>query len=145
MLWFAVHNDCLKFMPVDISHTPLHVDADVQIGIFNHVSYIDAFAIVWALCPSGVTMHFSKTLPVLGYGVRALQNIYLPKETDKTKQKQSIVQAIKQRSVILRHFNHETALVPENQLSLHVHGMHDIAALRSLPFVANMCRVLMHE
>lgn len=67
------------------------------IGIFNHVSYLDAFVVVWAFCVSGVTFHFSKHLPVLGYGVRALQNLYLPPDNDKTKQQASMVQLIKER------------------------------------------------
>lgn len=69
----------------------------VQIGIFNHVSYLDAFVVVWAFCVAGVTFHFSQTLPVLGYGVRALQNLYLPPENDKAKQQNSMVQLIKER------------------------------------------------
>ena len=69
----------------------------VQIGIFNHVSYLDAFVVVWAFCVAGVTFHFSQTLPVLGYGVRALQNLYLPPENDKAKQQSSMVQLIKER------------------------------------------------
>lgn len=43
------------------------------LGIFNHVSYCDAFAIVWALCPAGLTFAFTKDIPVLGKGIRALQ------------------------------------------------------------------------
>jgi hypothetical protein len=57
----------------------------------------DAFVVVWAFCAAGVTFHFSKHLPVLGYGVRALQNIYLPPENDRGKQQSSMVQRIKDR------------------------------------------------
>jgi 1-acyl-sn-glycerol-3-phosphate acyltransferase len=67
------------------------------IGIFNHVSYLDAFVVVWAFCVSGVTFNFSKHLPVLGYGIRALQNLYLPPENDRSKQQASMVQLIKER------------------------------------------------
>lgn len=42
----------------------------------------DAFVVVWAFCVSGVTFNFSKHLPILGYGVRALQNLYLPTQAD---------------------------------------------------------------
>lgn len=69
----------------------------MQIGIFNHVSYLDAFVVVWAFCAAGVTFNFSRHLPILGYGVRALQNLYMPEENDKDKQKASMVQLIKQR------------------------------------------------
>lgn len=70
-----------------------------QIGIFNHVSYLDAFVVVWAFCVAGVTFNFSKHLPVLGYGVRALQNLYLPPDNDKARQQKSMVQLIKERLV----------------------------------------------
>lgn len=68
-----------------------------QMGIFNHVSYLDAFVVVWAFCVAGVTFQFSRELPVLGLGVRALQNLYVPKESDKSKQQTSMVEAIKAR------------------------------------------------
>lgn len=62
----------------------------------------DAFVVVWAFCVAGVTFNFSKHLPVLGYGVRALQNLYLPPEVEKgeagkAKQQASMVQMIKER------------------------------------------------
>jgi hypothetical protein len=41
--------------------------------VFNHVSYCDAFAIVWALCPAGLTFAFTKEIPLLGRGINALQ------------------------------------------------------------------------
>eukprot|EP00775_Hariotina_reticulata_P010920 gene10919-11075_t len=68
------------------------------IGIFNHVSYLDAFVVVWAFCAAGVTFNFSRNLPILGYGVRALQNLYLPEDKDKAKQQSSMVQMIKDRA-----------------------------------------------
>lgn len=67
------------------------------IGIFNHVSYCDAFVIVWALCPAGLTFAFTTDLPVLGRGIRALQNLYLPRETDRSKQQGSMVDAVRKR------------------------------------------------
>jgi hypothetical protein len=57
----------------------------------------DAFVVVWAFCVAGVTFDFSKDLPVLGYGVRALQNLYVPTQSDKTKQQNSMVELIKER------------------------------------------------
>ena len=57
----------------------------------------DAFVVVWAFCVAGVTFQFSKELPILGYGVRALQNLYVPKEMDRHKQQSSMVDAIKAR------------------------------------------------
>jgi hypothetical protein len=72
----------------------------LQIGIFNHVSYLDAFVVVWAFCAAGVTFNFSRNLPILGYGVRALQNLYLPEDKDKAKQQSSMVQMIKDRCAV---------------------------------------------
>jgi hypothetical protein len=60
-------------------------------------SAADAFVVVWAFCVAGVTFDFSKDLPILGYGVRALQNLYVPTQSDKTKQQNSMVQLIKER------------------------------------------------
>lgn len=37
------------------------------------MSYADAFVIVWALCPAGLTFEFTKDIPVLGRGIMALQ------------------------------------------------------------------------
>jgi hypothetical protein len=37
------------------------------------VSYVDAFAIVWALCPAGLTFAFTREVPILGRGINALQ------------------------------------------------------------------------
>eukprot|EP00882_Tetradesmus_deserticola_P021779 GHRQ01023577.1.p1 GENE.GHRQ01023577.1~~GHRQ01023577.1.p1 ORF type:complete len:331 (+),score=101.62 GHRQ01023577.1:91-1083(+) len=68
------------------------------IGIFNHVSYLDAFVVVWAFCCAGVTFNFSKHLPILGYGVRALQNLYVPEHKDKASQQQGMVALIKERA-----------------------------------------------
>ena len=44
-----------------------------QIGIFNHVSYVDAFVCTWAFCAAGLTFEFTKHVPILGRGIRALQ------------------------------------------------------------------------
>ncbi|KAF6265277.1 hypothetical protein COO60DRAFT_1623935 [Scenedesmus sp. NREL 46B-D3] len=68
------------------------------IGIFNHVSYLDAFVVVWAFCCAGVTFNFSKHLPILGYGVRALQNLYVPEHTDRASQQKGMVTLIKERA-----------------------------------------------
>lgn len=43
------------------------------IGVFNHVSYVDAFVVTWALCAAGLTFEFTGRIPVLGRAIRALQ------------------------------------------------------------------------
>eukprot|EP00879_Flechtneria_rotunda_P030301 GHRR01032921.1.p1 GENE.GHRR01032921.1~~GHRR01032921.1.p1 ORF type:complete len:307 (+),score=47.18 GHRR01032921.1:1-921(+) len=68
------------------------------IGVFNHVSYLDAWVVVWAFCCAGVTFEFAKRLPILGYGVRALQNLYVPEEADKAKQQGSLTRLIRERA-----------------------------------------------
>ena len=45
----------------------------IKIGVFNHVSYCDAFVITWALCPAGLTFEFTREVPVLGRAINALQ------------------------------------------------------------------------
>eukprot|EP00798_Chlamydomonas_sp_ICE-L_P011193 gene11193-18810_t len=47
--------------------------------VFNHVSWLDAFILVWLLAPSGVALARNASIPVLGSAVRALQTIYIPK------------------------------------------------------------------
>jgi 1-acyl-sn-glycerol-3-phosphate acyltransferase len=79
---------------------------DLQIGIFNHVSYMDAWVLAWSFCVAGVTFNFMKHVPILGYGLRAMQNIYLPPHNDaditidtQAKQPKSVAQMIKERLV----------------------------------------------
>jgi hypothetical protein len=58
---------------------------------------LDAFVVVWGFCCAGVTFNFSKHLPILGCGVRALQNLYVPEDKDRAQQQQGMVQLIKER------------------------------------------------
>lgn len=44
--------------------------------VFNHVSYVDALAIMWLLAPSGVGKSSVSNVPVLKYVVRAYQAVY---------------------------------------------------------------------
>ncbi|KAF8069495.1 Lpc [Scenedesmus sp. PABB004] len=85
------------------------------IGIFNHVSYLDAFVVVWAWCCAGVTFSFSKDLPVAGYGIRALQNLYVPAERDRSKQAGSMAALIKTRAA--QHDMPMLSVAPEGTLS----------------------------
>jgi hypothetical protein len=61
---------------------------------------LDAFVVVAGFCCAGVTFNFSKHLPVLGYGVRALQNLYVPEDKDRAKQQKGMVALIKERWVV---------------------------------------------
>lgn len=67
------------------------------IGVFNHVSYLDAFVVVWAFCAAGVTFEFTSRIPILGKGIIALQNMYVPEERDRSKQASSMVALIQAR------------------------------------------------
>eukprot|EP00879_Flechtneria_rotunda_P016757 GHRR01017539.1.p1 GENE.GHRR01017539.1~~GHRR01017539.1.p1 ORF type:complete len:297 (+),score=50.95 GHRR01017539.1:737-1627(+) len=87
ILWSLYANSC----PAQSGH-------GAQIGVFNHVSYLDAWVVVWAFCCAGVTFEFAKRLPILGYGVRALQNLYVPEEADKAKQQGSLTRLIRERA-----------------------------------------------
>lgn len=55
------------------STTSSTTSTSTQIGVFNHVSYLDAFVITWALCPAGLTFQFAREVPVLGRAINALQ------------------------------------------------------------------------
>lgn len=46
--------------------------------LFNHVSYVDAFALVGLTACSGLSKESNKNLPILGQCIRGLQNIYVP-------------------------------------------------------------------
>ncbi|EFJ51694.1 hypothetical protein VOLCADRAFT_73089 [Volvox carteri f. nagariensis] len=48
--------------------------------VFNHVSYVDAPAIMWLLAPSGVGKSSVASIPVLKYVVRAYQAVYFHEE-----------------------------------------------------------------
>ncbi|GLI63753.1 hypothetical protein VaNZ11_006826 [Volvox africanus] len=48
------------------------------VAIFNHVSWIDAFVLVWLMAPSGVSKESNGRIPVIGQAVRAMQTVYIP-------------------------------------------------------------------
>ncbi|KXZ46933.1 hypothetical protein GPECTOR_39g427 [Gonium pectorale] len=50
------------------------------VAIFNHVSWVDAFLMVWLMAPSGVSKASNADLPVLKHAIRALQNVFIPYE-----------------------------------------------------------------
>lgn len=73
-------------MPAPVCHTSQTVKCAALRVLLGRASCCwcpDAFVVVWGFCVSGVTFNFSKHLPILGYGVRALQNLYLPAQADK--------------------------------------------------------------
>ncbi|GIL63125.1 hypothetical protein Vafri_17254 [Volvox africanus] len=48
--------------------------------VFNHVSYVDAPAIMWLMAPSGVGKSSVSNIPVLKYVVRAYQAVFFHEE-----------------------------------------------------------------
>ncbi|GIL87534.1 hypothetical protein Vretimale_14747 [Volvox reticuliferus] len=48
------------------------------VAVFNHVSWIDAFVLVWLMAPSGVSKESNGRIPIIGQAVRALQTVYIP-------------------------------------------------------------------
>ncbi|EFJ39592.1 hypothetical protein VOLCADRAFT_100782 [Volvox carteri f. nagariensis] len=48
------------------------------VAVFNHVSWVDAFVLVWLMAPSGISKESNSRLPVLSQAVRALQTVYIP-------------------------------------------------------------------
>ena len=51
----------------------------LQIGIFNHTSWVDSIILMWLFAPSGVALDFNARIPVVGTCIRAFQNIYVPR------------------------------------------------------------------
>ncbi len=49
--------------------------------MFNHTSWVDAPAIMWLLCPSGVSKASNADIPLIGTCIKAYQNIYVPRES----------------------------------------------------------------
>eukprot|EP01023_Acetabularia_acetabulum_P021735 TRINITY_DN2146_c1_g1_i1.p1 TRINITY_DN2146_c1_g1~~TRINITY_DN2146_c1_g1_i1.p1 ORF type:complete len:375 (-),score=43.11 TRINITY_DN2146_c1_g1_i1:302-1426(-) len=48
------------------------------IGVFNHVSFIDSIIILGLFAPSGVSKMGNTKIPLVGWIIRAFQNIYVP-------------------------------------------------------------------
>jgi len=49
----------------------------VQIGVFNHTSWVDAVAVMYLFAPSGVSKESNAHLPLVGTCIRSFQNIYV--------------------------------------------------------------------
>jgi lysophosphatidylcholine acyltransferase/lyso-PAF acetyltransferase len=56
----------------------VHAHKQKAVIVFNHVSWLDAFVLVWLAAPSGVALEFNKNIPILSHAVRALQTVYIP-------------------------------------------------------------------
>lgn len=50
----------------------------LQLGIFNHSSWVDAIVMMWLFAPSGVSRASNATIPVVGTCIAPFQNIYIP-------------------------------------------------------------------
>jgi lysophosphatidylcholine acyltransferase / lyso-PAF acetyltransferase len=81
----------------------------------NHVSYADAFAVVAAFCPCGITLDFTRSIPLLGPGIRALQNIYIA--SDGTSEAGGAAKAVADRAARSREFDVPVIVFPEGTLS----------------------------
>ena len=49
----------------------------LQIGLFNHTSWVDAIVIMWLFAPSGVSKASNADIPLVGTCIRGYQNIYV--------------------------------------------------------------------
>mmetsp|Transcript_17337 Transcript_17337/g.29646 ORF Transcript_17337/g.29646 Transcript_17337/m.29646 type:complete len:348 (+) Transcript_17337:126-1169(+) len=65
------------------------------VAVFNHVSWLDAFVLVYLLQPSGVSIARNADIPVIGTAVRALQTVYIP--TSKRKDANGVTDILRQR------------------------------------------------
>lgn len=83
--------------------------------VANHVSYADAFAVVAAFCPCGITLEFTKSIPLLGPGIRALQNIYV--SSDGASEAGGAARAVAERAERSAEFGVPVIVFPEGTLS----------------------------
>jgi lysophosphatidylcholine acyltransferase / lyso-PAF acetyltransferase len=83
--------------------------------VANHVSYADAFAVVAAFCPCGITLEFTKAIPLLGPGIRALQNIYV--SSDGASEQGGAARAVADRAERSAEFGVPVIVFPEGTLS----------------------------
>lgn len=51
----------------------------MQLGIFNHITWVDAIAMMYLFAPSGVSKESNAHLPLIGTCIKAYQNIYVPR------------------------------------------------------------------
>ena len=51
----------------------------MQLGLFNHSSWVDAVVMMWLFAPSGVSKESNAHLPLIGTCIKAFQNIYVPR------------------------------------------------------------------
>jgi 1-acyl-sn-glycerol-3-phosphate acyltransferase len=95
-----------------------HLQQGLQQGavvVANHVSYADAFAVVAAFCPCGITLEFTKSIPLLGPGIRALQNIYV--SSDGASEAGGAARAVAERAARSGEFDVPVIVFPEGTLS----------------------------
>lgn len=83
--------------------------------VANHVSYADAFAVVAAFCPCGITLEFTKSIPLLGPGIRALQNIYV--SSDGASEAGGAARAVAERAERSAEYGVPVIVFPEGTLS----------------------------
>lgn len=83
--------------------------------VSNHVSYADAFAVVAAFCPCGITLEFTKSIPLLGPGIRALQNIYV--SSDGASEQGGAARAVGERAARSAEYGVPVIVFPEGTLS----------------------------
>jgi len=88
---------------------------DGAVVVANHVSYADAFAVVAAFCPCGITLEYTKTIPLLGPGIRALQNIYV--SNDGASEQGGAARAVGDRAERSAEFDVPVIVFPEGTLS----------------------------
>jgi 1-acyl-sn-glycerol-3-phosphate acyltransferase len=96
-------------------HLRRGLDREGAVVVANHVSYADAFAVVAAFCPCGITLEFTKTIPLLGPGIRALQNIYV--SSDGASEQGGAARAVAERAERSAEYGVPVIVFPEGTLS----------------------------
>ena len=53
----------------------------MQIGVFNHTSWVDAVVLMYLFAPSGVSKESNAHMPLVGTCIRSFQNIYVSRSS----------------------------------------------------------------
>lgn len=69
----------------------------MQLGLFNHSSWVDAVAIMFLFAPSGVSKESNAHLPLIGMCIRSFQNIYVSRSSIEGEQRKARTESVSEK------------------------------------------------
>ena len=69
----------------------------MQIGLFNHTSWVDAIVIMWLFAPSGVSKASNADIPLIGTCIRGYQNIYVSRASIENQRRADGAESVSQK------------------------------------------------